>query len=171
MGIAFAIAGITFGTCAFMTFHHGRNKQYTKHRNWAIRSFSQILSPMLYRYFYLILGGLGLYSFEGRECDDRDVCTPFINVFDSVHAWTYFIVPLLFAEGVVRSLPSGDHVIDNTIEMQEDDVEMSDGQKDLSAEFDYTRLNVLSILGAASCLGSTILIYVTSYTGSNTAAY
>lgn len=182
MGFAFATAGILFGACATLTGYYASKRMFMKHRNWAIRSYSQILAPMLYRYFYLLLGSMGAYTFSGRICNDNDVCKPFTDTFDSIHAWTYFLFPLLCAELIVRSLPQQNQQCVQEVEMdvhdasssaQEEDVEMKiidegvtcydaiqQQQKQSSATvFDYTKFNVLGIILAICCIGSTVLIY------------
>ena len=107
MGIAFFIAGLVFGTCAVMTGYFARKRDIRRHRNWAIRSYSQILASMIYRYYYAVLGGLGAVHgpADGElECNENDVCDYFLKPFDAVHAWTFFIFPLLIAEAIVYLL-------------------------------------------------------------------
>jgi hypothetical protein len=100
MGLSFCTSGLLFGTSAAFTLYFARRRAWNKHRNWAIRSYCQILAPLLYRYWYLlVLGGLQLYP-PNQEvvCDERDVCHPFTNTLDAIHAWTYFLVPWAVAE-------------------------------------------------------------------------
>jgi hypothetical protein len=107
MGIAFFTYGLVFGTCAVMTGYFARKREFRRHKNWAIRSYSQILASMLYRYFYAVLGGFQAVHFDPEEilnCDEMDVCDYFLKPFDAIHAWTFFIVPLLFAEAVIYLL-------------------------------------------------------------------
>ena len=49
MGLAFFTAGLVFGGCAVMAGWYARKGNYVNHRFWAIRSYSQILAPMMYR--------------------------------------------------------------------------------------------------------------------------
>ena len=185
MGFAFAAAGTIFGFCAIMTAVHARNGAMSRHRNWAIRAYGQVLAPMLYRYFYLILGGLGLYSYDGMPCDENDVCHQFTRLFDSIHAWTYFLFPLLCSELIVRVIPKepeSPHPIDHaeanqdqTSQQRREGEEQCTGE-DLEAQkkqkagflFDYSRLNILGIIGALASFGSTVLIYATAALGTNT---
>lgn len=53
MGAAFLLAGGWFGVAAAMTAVRARQQRYAAHRAWAIRSYSQVLAPMLYRYWYV----------------------------------------------------------------------------------------------------------------------
>ena len=223
MGVAFFVAGTTFGVCAVVAAVHARAQQWTQHCNWAIRSYSQILSPVLYRYFYMILGGLRLYPETDIECNEQDICHPFTRVFDMIHAWTYFVMPLVVAEVIIRaSNPNKtnpgqhDHVDDddknrdgqklavvkessssscadnNNKHNQDDDDDDDDddamvhnnyiindnNKKDVEAPswspsllpLDYRQLNQLGVVGAVVCTVSTLLIYVTSFVGTNTVA-
>lgn len=107
MGIAFFTAGLVLGVCAVMTVVHAKKRDIRRHMNWAIRTYSQILASPLYRYFYFVIGGLGgleRAAEESMKCDENDVCDYFLRTFDAIHAWTYFIFPLLFAELVVFAL-------------------------------------------------------------------
>ena len=204
MGLAFFVAGIVFGGFAVQTAVHARNRAFTQHRNWAIRSYGQILAPMLYRYFYLIVGGLGLYPADTElDCNENDVCRPFTNTFDSIHAWTYFLFPMICTEFIIRALPPKERVRDNNVketpvpqtqdkleEDQEENVgdavipdneerESMENKQDLespqkcddsavSDQFNYGRINLLGMVGAVLCVGFTLLIYVTSFLGTNT---
>lgn len=187
MGIAFFAAGLAFGISAGLTAYYARHQCWTEHRNWSIRAYSQILSPMLYRYFYLILGGLQLYPADTELiCDERDVCQPFTNTFDAIHAWAYFLVPLGFAELICRSLPeiNSDRTKEDGISSppaiavsKEDEVLETGGllppdKPSLSdedqAEFNFRRINLLGVSGAIFAVAATGLIYGTSITGVNT---
>ena len=53
MGAAFLLAGGWFGVAAAMTAVRAWQQRYAAHRAWAIRSYSQVLAPMLYRYWYV----------------------------------------------------------------------------------------------------------------------
>lgn len=100
MGIAFFVYGLVLGSCAIFTFYYAWKQEFRLHRYWAIRSYSQILATMLYRYFYALLIGLGAIHKpdDQLECDENDVCSYFLRPFDVVHAWTFFLFPLLVAE-------------------------------------------------------------------------
>lgn len=192
MGFAFCVAGILFGVFAVLSAFYARHRQFTQHRNWAIRSYGQILAPMLYRYFYLILGGLRLYpSGTELDCDDNDVCHPFTRTLDAIHAWTYFLFPLLCTEFIIRFLPKY-HSVESTSEEEPTEKqgnvgvtaegENMDGnnapaadtgedlelQKNSTIPFNFIGLNLLGVLGATCCVGSTVLIYVTGFLGTNT---
>ena len=185
MGLAFCVAGLTFGICAVLAAYFARQRQFTKHRHWAIRSYGQMIAPMLYRYFYLLLGGLGLYPETELDCNiDTDVCHPFTQVFDMIHVWTYFLFPLLCTEIIIWSLPKNainddDEKAPTTtttaeeapVVMEEEEEEGTNdsppNKQPATAILDYTRLNVLGVVGAVACVASTVLIYVTSIRGTN----
>ena len=137
MGIAFFTYGIVFVTCAIMTGYFARKREFRRHKNWAIRSYSQILATMLYRYYYAVLGGFGVvYSPDhngGLSCDEMDVCDYFLKPFDAIHAWTFFIFPLLVAEVVVYLLrdPSTGHPVETPAsEVKEDTCNNKEGVTD-----------------------------------------
>eukprot|EP00804_Cyclotella_cryptica_P026138 CCRYP_013026-RA/>CCRYP_013026-RA protein AED:0.33 eAED:0.33 QI:0/-1/0/1/-1/1/1/0/270 len=107
MGIAFFLYGIVFGICAVMTGYYAKKREFRRHKNWAIRSYSQILATMLYRYYYAVLGGFGAVHSpdeDDLDCGANDICDYFLKPFDAMHVWTFFLVPLLFAEAVVYLL-------------------------------------------------------------------
>jgi hypothetical protein len=199
MGIAFFTSGIVFGSCAIMTGYFARRREIRRHKNWAIRSYSQILASMLYRYFYAVLGGFGVvYSpDESISCDEMDVCDYFLKPFDAIHAWTFFIFPLLFAEAVVyllrdetkaenvNEMPvsnegANDTCIneDNTTEQVDDNdekvqtkTEAIDADNVILAspnEANVLYLNLFGILFGVIFMGSTVFIYVTNALGVNT---
>jgi len=197
MGIAFFVAGVTFGICAVMAAVYARKKEFARHRNWAIRSYGQILAPMLYRYFYLLLGGLTLYPVRGeKECDEQDICYPFTETFDAIHAWTYFLFPLAVTELIIYVSPkvsdqslvafdekhskndsgeSNSNVADSSLPDEEQDVEKETGYaKGVKEEGgnspivnNYTSLNIIGILCAVFTTVTTILIYATTFAGTN----
>lgn len=136
MGIAFSFAGLTIAYFAYMTWktapkRNTRSSEYTiqDHRNYAIRSFSQMIAPILYRYWYLLLMIYKLYrtpylnsghpSGEELVCDDRDVCDDYKRPFDAIFCWLYWMSSWAVAEVVIVCLP--DHqerkvgVIDGTL--------------------------------------------------------
>lgn len=190
MGLAFFVSGVLFGASVFLTAYFARRQLWTRHRNWSIRAYSQILAPMMYRYFYLLLGGLQLYPDNGEiDCNERDVCFPFTNAFDSVHAWTYYLIPLGFAEGIVYCLPKIKESLGNSAAMKdsaaeaggndavdsgeahEDDMEAGEAmvESNMSADHadDYRGLNLLGVCGALFSVVATCIIYVTSIAGVN----
>ncbi|KAL7481713.1 hypothetical protein ACHAW6_007386 [Cyclotella cf. meneghiniana] len=130
MGIAFFLYGVVFGTCAAVTGYYARKREFRRHKNWAIRSYSQILATMLYRYYYAVLGGFGAVHSPDEtnlECGPDDVCDYFLKPFDALHVWTFFLVPLLFAEAVVyllrdQAMSDVNNVIENS--------KSYDGEKD-----------------------------------------
>jgi hypothetical protein len=117
MSVAFAAAGLAIGILAFKTWQTARaaktshpHLDFTSHRNWAIRSYSQILSPMLYRYWYLCLLLFDWYQGPrenklGAMCQADDTCPDYYRWFDMVHCWTYWLSSWLVAEVVIHYLP------------------------------------------------------------------
>ena len=198
MGIAFFVYGLVFGTCAVMTGYFARKREFRRHKNWAIRSYSQILATMLYRYYYAVLGGFGAVhspdQSDGLYCDELDVCDYFLKPFDAIHAWTFFIVPLLFAEAVVYLLreqskadTKNDKDVGATISVTQEgekdefsnetnENENNDAAAEVKASttetttmsLNFLYLNMFGILFAVICLGSTAFIYATSALGTNT---
>lgn len=129
MGASFSFAGFCIAYFAYMTWktaptknndnHHNENNhnRYTieDHRNYAIRSFSQIIAPVLYRYWYSLLILLKMYrtpymynTNDGKNnlvCDDRNVCHDFLRPFDAVYCWLYWISSWIVAEIIIACLP------------------------------------------------------------------
>lgn len=179
MGIAFFVAGFAFGLTAFLTAFYARRGQWVRHRNWAIRAYSQILAPMLYRYFYTLMGGLHIYpdhddlgDLEDR-CDDNDICEPFTFTLDAIHAWTYFIAPLIFAELIVQSLPAKESRLGTTtsvgeLEPLEEGADQVDNGVETEEGFSYRNLNLLGILGALFSVAGTLVIYISTALDTNT---
>ena len=192
MGVAFFIYGIVFCVCAVMAGYFARRREFHRHKNWAIRSYSQILASMMYRYYYAVLGGFGVvYSPDqsgGLYCDEMDVCDYFLKPFDAIHAWTFFLIPLLFAEAVVYLLrdPPSKHVVERppledtynaeqaatNEEENQQGTDIDDDDKDkgksVSQTTSYLQLNLFGIIFGFICLSSTIFIYVTNALGINT---
>jgi hypothetical protein len=148
---------------------------------------------MLYRYYYAILGGFGaIHGPEDGElkCNENDVCDYFLRPFDALHVWTFFLIPLLFAEGVVYLLRCEKSATDKTHVIDEGEKDDCNNEEDVaqhattehgteSAETDkpeahaenttnFLYLNMFGMLFAIICLGSTVFIYVTSALGVNT---
>ena len=125
MGVAFSASGFAIFYFACMAWKTAPNKQnaeskYTveDHRNYAIRSFSQIIAPVLYRYWYILVKVFKLYQTppmymsggqmeDGQKlvCDDRDVCGDYERLFDAIHCWLYWISAWAVAEIVIVCLP------------------------------------------------------------------
>ena len=117
--IAFSVAGIVFGFLAAKTWHKARLAKFfasdrerylTSHRNWAIRSYSQILAPVLYRYWYTVLAAFNWYPVPkplkfGEVCNSDDTCPDYYRWLDSLHCWTYWLSSLLIAGVIVHYLP------------------------------------------------------------------
>lgn len=123
MGVAFSGAGFFIAYFSYMTWKTapGRDKsgRYTieDHRNYAIRSFSQIIAPVLYRYWYVLLLILKAYRTpylnggdaskgENLVCDDRNVCGDYLRPFDAIYCWLYWMSAWAVAEIVIACLPS-----------------------------------------------------------------
>lgn len=117
MTAAFAAAGAAIGILAFKVWQTARLAKlssvpmdYTSHRNWAIRSYSQILAPMLYRYWYLAMDLFKMYTpplmpSTGLVCHDDDVCPDYLRIIDMLHCWTYWLSSLAVAEVIIYFLP------------------------------------------------------------------
>ena len=120
MGVSFSLAGFFIAYSAYMTWKTApggnQNNRYTieDHRNWAIRSFSQIIAPVLYRFWYIFMMVLKVYRMpflaggdrRGKlDCDGRDVCPDYQRPLDSVYAWMYWIGAWMVAELVIICLP------------------------------------------------------------------
>jgi len=119
MGASFSLAGFFIAYFALMTWKTApsrvpnRNGKYPieVHRNYALRSVSQIIAPVLYRYWYTFLMIFGLYrspeiNREDLVCDDQNVCTDYLRPFDAIYAWLYWISAWAVAEIIIACLPS-----------------------------------------------------------------
>eukprot|EP00934_Nitzschia_sp_Nitz4_P004750 Nitzschia sp. Nitz4//scaffold32_size149145//64408//65493//NITZ4_002880-RA/size149145-processed-gene-0.124-mRNA-1//-1//CDS//3329548072//4740//frame0 len=117
MTAAFATAGVFFGICAFKAWQTARlakvsaTPDYTSHRNWAIRSYSQVLAPMLYRYWYVCLDIFNLYKVplpphSGGQCRLDDICPDYLRILDEMHCWTYWLTAWAVAELLIYYLPT-----------------------------------------------------------------
>ena len=130
MSISFFCAGVTIGVLAFQTWKSARTVKenlafgaetsqlitfanFDVHRNWGIRSYSQILSPpMLYRYWYAIVELFGLYDAPetpemGGVCHADGSCPDYYRWFDQLHCWTFWPTSsLLVAELIIHNLPA-----------------------------------------------------------------
>ena len=90
---------------------HTSHPSFVHHRNWGIRSYSQILSPMLYRYWYVALSLWDLYAVpvtpeRGGVCLEDDTCPDYSRPFDALHCWTYWLFSLAVAEVLIYFLPT-----------------------------------------------------------------
>lgn len=121
MGVAFSLSGFFIAFFSCMTWKtapsRDTNGRYTveDHRNYAIRSFSQIIAPVLYRYWYTLLTILKVYrtpylnngdeSGEKLACDDKNVCDDYLRPFDAILLWLYWISAWIVAEVIIVCLP------------------------------------------------------------------
>lgn len=122
MGVSFSLAGVAIAYFAYMTWKtapsNNADGKYTieDHRDYAIRSFSQIIAPILYRYWYVILMATKVYrtpylnngnANDGKNliCDDRNVCQDYLRPFDAVYCWLYWISAWVVAEIIIACLP------------------------------------------------------------------
>lgn len=143
MGVAFSFAGFAIAYFAYMTWktapsraaNRAGDSGYTveDHRNYAIRSFSQIIAPFLYRYWYTLLVILGVYRVPGvlggdvdkgenLVCDNRDVCADYERPFDAIFCWLYWISSWMVAEVVIACLPK--HQKEQTVTVSSAEGEM-----------------------------------------------
>jgi hypothetical protein len=129
MGLAFTAAGITFGYYALRVYQTASNRNFQSHQAWTIRSYSQVLSPMLYRYWYVLLHGLRLHDLGYMNCDaSTEICPMYFQSFDMIHCWTYWLVPLAVAELIIYLLPKAKNPItepdhESGVEIQSIDVD------------------------------------------------
>uniref|UniRef100_A0A7S4VXJ7 Uncharacterized protein n=1 Tax=Ditylum brightwellii TaxID=49249 RepID=A0A7S4VXJ7_9STRA len=134
MTISFSLAGITIGALSFKAWqtaraakwnsngennsgnsHNNKAALFQTHRNWAIRSYAQILGPALYRYWYTILLLTGLYRgpslvADGLQCDENGVCPEYKRPFDNFFCWAYWVSAGLVAEIIIYYLPTTDEL-------------------------------------------------------------
>lgn len=120
MSFAFAAAGVTVGVLSFKAWQTARAAKlgaipdFTAHRNWGIRSYSQILAPMLYRYWYICVQLFNIYKAPvpprlGGFCRSDGICPDYLRIFDMVHCWTYWLSALAVAELIIYYLPKHDN--------------------------------------------------------------
>lgn len=174
-GIAFFIAGLIFGGCAIMAGIYARKKDFVRHRYWAIRTYSQMLSPVLYRYWYLVMGGLGIYhgGEEGvSDCEFNGICSKYLETIDHIHAYTYFLVPLLFAELIIVLLKRQEitEVVKNEkVSVMYGAIENQSLIKESSTLMNerFFTLNIIGIASAVCCVAQTLVILVTMALGIN----
>eukprot|EP00536_Pseudo-nitzschia_multiseries_P009381 jgi/Psemu1/325615/estExt_fgenesh1_pg.C_2600016 len=129
MGVAFSLAGFVIAYFAYMAWKTAptrnslgditpkNNNGYTieDHRNYAIRSFSQIIAPLLYRIDYLILMVYQMYRTpymltndprgETLVCNEHNICNDYCRPLDVIMCWVYWMGPWAVAELVIIYLP------------------------------------------------------------------
>ena len=135
MTVAFAVAGLAIGYTSFMTWRTSRQAKlgttsiatvsttdnpeavgrpkshsFQNHRDWAIRSYAQMVAPALYRYWYILMEVFGLYRTpiplrNGGYCDEHDFCPDYARLFDAAYCWIYWISAGIVAEIIIFYLP------------------------------------------------------------------
>mmetsp|Transcript_23316 Transcript_23316/g.55277 ORF Transcript_23316/g.55277 Transcript_23316/m.55277 type:complete len:442 (+) Transcript_23316:105-1430(+) len=134
MTAAFAVAGLAIGYTSFMTWktsRHakfgtttatattsttsnrdavGRPHSFQNHRDWAIRSYAQMVAPALYRYWYIFMEIFGLYRTpiplrNGGYCDEHDFCPDYSRLLDAAYCWIYWISAGIVAEIIIYYIP------------------------------------------------------------------
>ena len=126
MTAAFSFAGIAIGVLSYKAWQTARAARYAKeqsqadnkatfvtHRNWGIRSYSQIIAPALYRYWYVMMDLFNLYKTPtplrlGGQCDENDFCPDYARTWDAIYCWVYWISAWIVAEIIIYCLPSYD---------------------------------------------------------------
>ena len=102
MTAAFSIYGILLLTFSIVTWHNARKRKTYNydhtyvpmtHRDWAIRTFALGLGPWFYRVLYLV----AFWSIKHNPFE-----TNFRHPIDYTLAWSFFLVPLLVAELLIR---------------------------------------------------------------------
>ena len=84
MTLAFAASGVAFGGSAACAGYFAYKRNLRRHRAWALRSYSQVLAPFLYRYYYFALDLAGYRGIEfykdgragGEHCSAVDETCP-----------------------------------------------------------------------------------------------
>jgi hypothetical protein len=133
MTASFALAGMSTGILTFKVWHTARSARFGRgettgfpvasfiaHRNWGIRSYSQIIAPALYRYWYVMMDLFRLYHVPvplrmGGYCDDQDFCPDYARTWDAMYCWLYWISAWVVAEIIIRCLPNHDINYNRTI--------------------------------------------------------
>jgi len=116
MSGSFALAGVAIFVSTTFVWYYAYKRDFVRTREWAVRSYCQILGPFLYRYWYS-LAALGGYASprpykngeaDGERCEWSDpmqpTCDAYSRVLDSIHAWTYWLSAALFAELLVCAI-------------------------------------------------------------------
>jgi len=154
MGAAFSLGGFFIGYFAYMTWktapsnnknnqNQNQKQKYTieDHRNYAIRSFSQIIAPVLYRYWYTAMVLLKVYrtpylnngdinNSKDLVCDDHNVCPDYLRPLDAIFCWLYWISAWIVAEVVIACLPKYKTTTNNTIDNNSIDVNDTNMQEE-----------------------------------------
>ncbi|KLI64449.1 DUF2306 domain-containing protein [Aurantiacibacter marinus] len=94
MSVGFALYGILMGAAALLTIHHARNRQFKRHRAWAIRLFALAIGSWLYRMDYGFW--FALFGKAGHTAD-------FSGTFDKIMVFWFYLPNLLVAEFVIRT--------------------------------------------------------------------
>lgn len=134
MSIAFATFGVTVGVLSVKAWQTARAARagvipdFTAHRNWGIRSYSQILAPLLYRYWYVGLELFNVYDAPlllrwGGVCRADDVCPDYLRWFDMVHCWTYWLTALGNAELIIYCLRKDMDVVPSSADFESNEPE------------------------------------------------
>jgi Predicted membrane protein (DUF2306) len=116
MSVAFAVAGLAIGFSSFQVCKLARKAKscvshnFQAHRNWAIRSYAQMVAPALYRYWYILMEIFGLYRTpiplrNGGYCDENDFCPDYARLLDAAYCWLYWISAGIVAEIIIYYLP------------------------------------------------------------------
>lgn len=123
MSVAFGFAGLAIGFTSVQTWKTSRHAKFViktgasdekphfqDHRNWAIRSYAQMVAPALYRYWYIFMEIFGLYRTpiplrNGGHCDENDYCPDYARLLDAAYCWIYWISAGIVAEIIIYYLP------------------------------------------------------------------
>lgn len=102
MVIGFGLYGILMMICSVQTIRFALNRDFTRHRQWAVRLFALVLGSWLYRmgygFIYTNLGGWG-------------IAPKFTGPMDYVMDYAFFVIPLLVAEIIIQGKKSATYSI------------------------------------------------------------
>ncbi len=92
MDIAFATYGCLLFAFSLITWYYGYHRNRQKHRNWGIRTFALGIASLFYRILYLFsyIGEYDPYEYQFR------------GVVDYIFDWSFFLIPLMVSEIVIR---------------------------------------------------------------------
>jgi len=93
MLIGFAVYGILMMICSVQAIRYALLRQFSTHREWAIRLFALVLGSWLYRMGY----GFIFTALEGRGLGPA-----FTGPLDYFMDFAFFIIPLIVAEVVIK---------------------------------------------------------------------
>lgn len=97
MLIGFSLYGILMMVCSVQTIRYALIRQFTAHREWAIRLFALVLGSWIYRMGYgFILTSLGGWG----------VKPDFSGPLDYFMDFSFFVMPLMIAEVVIQGQKS-----------------------------------------------------------------